>query len=150
MTIFPTASDFVSLVGKSDDSPEFLAHLAMLGRSEVSEFEGERKYYTFSELGFDYVFDEGRLHSAHFLGTPDHAARIFSGPLPNGLSFADAQHAVVEKLGQPLKRHEGNPDPRPMVQVHPWMLFQCSGYRLHVEFAMDKASVRLVTLSAST
>lgn len=143
-----TEAEFVHLLGKGEDSPEFQDFVKSLAaKPTVETFEGERRYFTFAEHGLDVVFDEGRVASCHLVGPEgDSSFRPYGGPLPHGLSFANSRDTLVARLGQPSKSHPGREDPRPTVRIKPWMKFSFSTHALHVQFTPDGSRIELVTL----
>lgn len=146
-----TEEVLISLLGKAEDSAEFTTLLRSLnGNPRIESFEGERKYYTFNEIGLDFVFDEGKVTGSHLFGpSADEATQPFAGNLPRTLSFADSREAVLKKLGLPNQSHPGREDPRHTARIKPWVKYAYEHHALHVRFNEDCSAIEMVTLLAS-
>ena len=143
-----TEAHFTQLIGKSIQSPEICAYLESIGaKPSIREFEGDRTYYTFEELGLELVFDQKKLSATHYLGPySDSDSRPYRGPLPGGLTFTDSKDVVLKKLGAPFRSQVGVDDPRPFVGVRPWVKYRFGNYALHIEFSPGENQIRLITL----
>ena len=146
-----STEQFERLVGAEPTSPRFADFVTNLGTPpQVEHFDGGRTYYSFPNLGISFVFDNDRLTAAQlFAAGTDAGTSQFQGPLPGGISFTDSRDAVANKLGKPRKSVEGRDDARSFVRMEPWAQYAVGAISVHVTFAMDAKSVRLVSLQAA-
>ena len=144
-------STFVKLFDKAENSPELIEYMNSIDVKPIIEDLAEgRKYYSYKELGVNLVFQDLKLKSVQFFSKSiafDEGIVAYAGKLPCNLTFFESRESVKKKLGEPAKYREGLIDSRPFVSRNPWVKYFLNGYSLHVEFEMDTASIRLVTLS---
>ncbi len=141
-------SVFLTLLGKTENSPEMAKFLSFLDISPtIEEFEDERSYYSFPRFGFAIVLDEKVIEAIQFFAEgAEKNLNQYCGKLPKELAFSDTRDEVVKKLGLPTKSREGIDDPRPFVRLYPWFKYFLNGYNLYVQFDMANTSIRMVGL----
>lgn len=146
-----TELQFAQLAGKSMDSPEVRRYIDSLGSEPtISEFEGGRIYCSLKQIGLELVFDEDELRAIHYLGPDsDSDAAAYAGALPGGLTFNDSKDAVLKKLGAPAKSQQGVDDPRPFVEMKPWVKYRFGDHWLQIQFLQGANRIRVVTLDAA-
>jgi hypothetical protein len=111
---------------------------------------GDEGYLEIPLLGISMVLPDGEITSAVHLHSFGHDGYSeFQGEIPAGIVFAMSRDEVRSRLGNPVECGDGGRvlllGPRPA-----WDAYVVDGQRLHLEYAEDKRSIRLVTISAFT
>lgn len=114
------------------------------------ELIDDESYVELLGLGVSMVLPDGETIAAVQLHSENHEGYSqFSGEIPAGISFAMNRGQVRNLLGLPVQSGGGGNvvllGPRPA-----WDAYKIDEYRLHVEYADDNNSIRLITISTQS
>lgn len=138
-----------SLVGQNINDVHGMGIFRNVAMLDVEKI-GDESYLQLPLLGISMVLPDGETISAVHLHASGHEGYSeFQGELPAGIVFAMSREEARARLGNPAQCGDGGPvlllGPRPA-----WDAFIVDGQRLHLEYAEDNQSVRLITISAAT
>ena len=130
-----------SLIGKRASDPLIRSFVDTFGETpRLDSFAGlEILEYPQNGLAL-YLDSENRVASVFFYGIPDEDHGRYTGALPYGLSFADGQVEVAQKLGSPEASGYGQ------ASNAPWERFKVEEAYLHIEYSLDCTRTHMVTL----
>jgi hypothetical protein len=117
-----------------------------LGASPTIEpFEGGRMYYSFENQGMALVFDDEILTAVQlFAENAEPGMKRYSGPLPFGVRFGSSRTEVIERAGQPTRRHDTPSNG--VIEAGPWVKYQREGYSIHFQFNNAGTAVRMCSI----
>lgn len=99
-------------------------------------------YVTIGESALQYLIVKDRVTTVFM------HSRAYGGELPGGITFSLGRSAVRRLLGRPLQ--QGSQQKlRVFGQMPAWDLFDHDGMRLHIEYELDEASIRMITAVSS-
>jgi hypothetical protein len=128
-------------IGKSaSDQPLKKFILSLNETSKVDHF-AEMEMFEYPKNGTTIYFDKAdHVIAMFFYGIADKDHAHYAGRLPLGISFHDGKAVVLNKLGSPSASGTEKSTRRF------WVRFDFEWYSLHIQFALDLASVSMVTL----
>jgi hypothetical protein len=108
---------------------------------------GDESYIELPEAGVSMVLPDGETISAIHLHCEGHEGYSeYTGTTPADIAFDMSRETVREYLGLPMEHGDGGHimllGDRPA-----WDAFNVNGKRLHIEYAEDSYSIRLMTVS---
>ena len=137
-----------TLLGKSYG--EIVARAAATGEEALplDRLDDDRLTMRLTESGAALIFDdEPVLRAVQLYNEGHHGFRRFVWPLPFGLSLTLRPMQVRALLGPALQ--SGGDAALPVLGiVAKWDRFELAGFRLHIEYTLDAAAVRMITLTA--
>ena len=143
------ANNLIPLLGKNRNDKEVEKVFHMFeGEAVVTvdkEDDADDEYVEIKSKGVGFYFEKNVLLSVFLhspTSTPDYMGYELSLPLE--LQFNQSKEDVVGLLGSPAC--EGGGEDGFFGHVPCWVKYKEVGYYLHVEFAMDGESIRMVTL----
>jgi hypothetical protein len=113
-------------------------------KPEMIETEG---YVEMPEAGLSLVLlEDMMIDTVHLYSDGYDSYSGYAQQLPEGIDFNMSRDQVRSKIGIPSMHSEGIKVPI-LGEKPAWDLFLRSKYKLHVEYAPNKLSVQLVTVS---
>jgi hypothetical protein len=109
---------------------------------------GDESYIELPEVGVSMVLPDGETIFAIHLHCEGHEGYSqYTGNTPVDIAFDMSRKLVREYLGHPTEH--GDEGHIMLLGYRPaWDAFNVSGKRLHIEYAEDGQSIRLMTISA--
>lgn len=106
----------------------------------------EDEFIEFKPHGFGLVFERDTLHSFHLhSGEQDDEYSRYDLPLPMGIRFEQSRSELLDRLSPP--HAEGGGRDGVFGHVSDWIRYDSAGgLSIHVEFASEKGSIRVVTV----
>jgi hypothetical protein len=138
-----------SLVGQTMNAVRGMG-IFLNGVIPDAEKIGDESYVELPLIGISMVLPDGEMISAVHLHASGHEGYSeFQGELPAGIVFAMSREEARDRFGNPAQCGDGGRVL--LLGLRPsWDAFIVDGQRLHLEYAEDNQSVRLVTISALT
>lgn len=138
-----------SLVGKNINDVRGMGIFRNIVMPDVEEI-GDESYLELPLLGISMALPDGEtIYAIHLHASGHEGYSEFQGELPGGIVFEMSREEARDHLGNPAQCGDGGRvlllGSRPA-----WDAFIVDGQRLHLEYAGDNQSVRLVTISALT
>lgn len=136
-----------SLVGKSTNDVRGMEIFRNIGMPDVEEI-GDESYLELPSIGISMVLSDDQTISAVHLHASGHEGYSeFQCELPAGIVFAMSREEARTRLGNTAQC--GDAGRVPLLGPRPaWDAFIVDGQRLHLEYAGDNQSIRLVTISS--
>lgn len=108
---------------------------------------GNESYIELPKIGVSLVLSDGETISAIHLHCKGHEGYSqYTGRTPVDIAFQMSRELVREYLGLPTEHGDGGHIM--LLGYRPaWDAFSVNGKRLHIEYAEDSQSIRLMTIS---
>lgn len=136
-----------SLVGQNINDVHDMGIFRNVAMLDVEKI-GDESYLQLPLLGISVVLpDRETISVVHLHASGHEGYSEFQGELPAGIVFAISREEARARLGNPAQCGDGGRvpllGPRPA-----WDAYIVDGQRLHLEYAGDNQSIRLVTISS--
>jgi hypothetical protein len=119
----------------------------LVGDSFVVEVIDRRTYGEAPRSGLSFIVDDdGRIRTVHLHAEGHEGHAAYLGVIPLGVRFDMSRAEVRSVLGSPTASGEAH-QIEGYGEGPAWDLFDLAGAQMHVEYAKDQRSIRLVTLS---
>ncbi len=140
-------NNLVSLLGMNLDPVSKSTFVLSLNEQPTTEQIEDRIYLRFHQSGisFDAEASDGRVAAIFLYSEGYQDCKGFAGAMPEDVSFSNSRRAVQSRLGKP-SASGGDQVIQFFGKAPPWDRFDKSNYSLHVQYADDEASIKLVTV----